>query len=153
MAIIINTPTDLPEDILSLLEEARKVSYNAYNKYSNFLVGAAVRTISGNIYTGTFLENSSYGLTICAEPAAIMNANSNGDFNIETIAIVGGDPANNKNIPITPCGRCRQIIYEASAARKNDIDVYCADLQIRSVLVSTIYELLPLPFIKTEYSI
>lgn len=152
MPIIIKTPTDLPDDILELLNEARKVGNNAYNKYSNFIVGAAVRTKSGKIYTGTFLENSSFGLTICAEPAAIMNANSNGDYNIDTIAIVGGDPVLMENAPVTPCGRCRQIIYEASVVSKQDIDIYCSDLEVKTVLITTISELLPIPFMKINYS-
>lgn len=152
MPILIKTPSDLPDDILALINEAQKVSLNAYNKYSKFLVGAAVRTKSGKIYTGTFLENSSFGLTICAEPAAIMNANSNGDFNIDTIAIVGGDPSIEGNEPITPCGRCRQIIFEASTVNNQDIDIYCSDLKLTKVLITTIYELLPLPFLKSNYS-
>jgi len=153
MAKIINNITVLPKDIENLLREAQEVAKHAYNKYSNFLVGAAVITKSGNVYKGTFLENSSFGLTICAEPAAIMAANSNGDFEILSIAIVGGDPmAKEYGEPVTPCGRCRQIIYEASTVSGVDIDIYCSNLNLSKVLVTTISELLPLPFLKTDFS-
>lgn len=152
MATIINNITDLPKDIENLLREAQAVAKNAYNKYSNFLVGAAVMTKSGNVYKGTFLENSSFGLTICAEPAAIMAANSNGDFEISSIAIVGGDPVKDKGEVVTPCGRCRQIIYEASNVSGIDIDIYCSNLNLSQVLITKISELLPLPFFKTEFS-
>jgi cytidine deaminase len=137
---------DLPKDIIELLIEAKKVSVNAYNKYSKFFVGAAVRTTSGKIYTGTFLENSSYGLSICAEPAAIMNANSNGDYNIEVIAIVGGFNEDPRQEPVTPCGRCRQVIYEASQVVGKDITVYCSNLNLSKIMVTTIEELLPYAF-------
>jgi cytidine deaminase len=110
-------------------------------------------TKSGNVYKGTFLENSSYGLTICAEPAAIMAANTNGDFEISSIAIVGGDPAKDKSDPVTPCGRCRQVIYEASTVSGLDIDIYCSDLNLSKVLITKISELLPLPFFKSDFSI
>ena len=126
MSNIIAKRDDLPKDIQELLIEAKKVSANSYNRYSKFFVGAAVRTTSGKIYIGTNLENSSYGLTICAEPSAIMNANSNGDNNIEIIAIVGGFTEDPNQEPVTPCGRCRQIIYEASQVVGKDIIVYCS---------------------------
>jgi cytidine deaminase len=145
MAMYVHKLSNLPEEIIELLEEAKKISNNAYNKYSNYFVGAAVRTTSGKIYSGTFIENASFGLTICAEPAAILNANTHGDFQIETIAIVGGD-GKRTNPPVTPCGRCRQIIFEASLVNGKDIDIYCSNLELSEILVSTIYELLPLPF-------
>lgn len=131
-----------------LLESALKVAPNAYNKYSNFYVGAAVRTISGNIYSGTFLDNSSTGLTICAEPAAIMQANTHGDFKILEIAVVGGHKLGEYGDIVTPCGRCRQIIYEASCVVGENIKVYCSNLILSKVLITDISYLLPLPFYK-----
>ena len=147
MSELITNKDNLSEEIKALLIEAKKVSENAYNKYSGFLVGAAVRTTSGKIYTGANMENASYGLSICAEPAAIMNANSNGDFNIEAIAIVGGFREGDDQQPATPCGRCRQIIHEASQVSKIDIEVYCSNLNLSKTLATTIEELLPFAFI------
>ncbi|GHS86327.1 cytidine deaminase [Bacteroidia bacterium] len=144
--------SDLSTDIAVLLRKAQSVSVNAYNAYSKFRVGAAALTKSGAIYEGAFLENASLGLSICAEPAAIMNANTNGDFNISAIAIVGGNPqtATDDDNPVTPCGRCRQIIYEASTVSNVDIAVYCANLKLTKVLQTTISQLLPFPFNFTE---
>ena len=147
MSELITNKDNLSDDIKDLLIAAQKVSENAYNKYSGFFVGAAVRTVSGKIYTGANMENASYGLSICAEPAAIMNANSNGDFNIEAIAIVGGFHEGDNQLPATPCGRCRQIIHEASQVSKIDIAVYCSNLNLSRTLVTSIEELLPFAFI------
>lgn len=147
MSKLIINKDDLPDEIFELLNAAKLVSKNAYNKYSKFFVGAAVRTTKGKIYTGTNMENASYGLSICAEPAAIMNANSNGDFNIEAIAIVGGFSEGEDQQPATPCGRCRQIIHEASQVSKKDIAVYCSNLDLSKTLITTIEELLPFAFI------
>jgi len=146
MADIIMNPDILPRDIVELLIEAKKVSVNAYNKYSKFFVGAAVKTTSGKIYTGTLLENASYGLSICAEAAAIMNANSNGDYNIEIIAIVGGYNEDPEQQPVTPCGRCRQIIYEASQVIGKNIIIYCSNLDLSKVRITSIDDLLPYAF-------
>jgi cytidine deaminase len=147
MSEIVTNKDTLPKEVVALLNEALKVSANAYNKYSGFSVGAAVRTKSGKIYTGTNMENASYGLSICAEPAAIMNANSNGDFDIEAIAIVGGFKDMPDQQPPSPCGRCRQLIPEASQVSKVDIAVYCSTLSLNTTLVTTIEELLPFAFI------
>jgi cytidine deaminase len=147
MSKLVINKDNLSEDIVKLLIEAKKVSENAYNKYSKYFVGAAVRTESGKIYTGTNMENASYGLTICAEPAAIMSANSNGDLNIEAIAIVGGFREGNDEQPATPCGRCRQIIYEASKVSKKNITVYCSNLNLSKTIITTIDELLPFAFV------
>jgi cytidine deaminase len=147
MATFITNKDNFPPDILDLLIAARKVSENAYNKYSHFYVGAAVRTKSGKIYTGTNMENASYGLSICAEPSAIMNANANGDFDIEAIAIVGGFKEVADQEPAMPCGRCRQVIHEAAQVSKVDIAVYCSNLTLSNTLITTIDELLPFAFI------
>ena len=147
MSEIITNKDNLPQDIKDLLNEALKVSENAYNKYSRFYVGAAVRTKSGKVYIGANMENASYGLSICAEPAAIMSANSHGDFDIEAIAIVGGFKDVDGQEPATPCGRCRQLIHEASQVSGVDIAVYCSNLNLSKTLITTIEEILPFAFI------
>jgi len=131
-----------------LAQSARKASFNAYAPYSGYAVGAAVRTKSGTIFTGANLENASYGVTMCAEVAAITAANSAGDFEIETIAVSG-----HKFLPpiitseiVTPCGRCRQMILEASQVSGVDIRVLCCSGDLNEVRVSRISELLPLSF-------
>src|SRR5438128_11700844 len=95
----------LSEDDRVLVRAAESVMKRAYNPYSGFHLGAAALTDKGSIYLGTFMENASYGMTICAEPAALMAANTAGDFNIVAMAIVGGHPLHPDNSVVTPCGR------------------------------------------------
>ena len=94
----------------SLLAAARKASQRAYARYSNFRVGAAVLTQQGEIFLGCNVENASYGLTICAERAAIFTAvqeTSAAKLAIQALAVVNGD-----ELPCSPCGACRQVIFE-----------------------------------------
>ncbi len=93
--------------IEELIKKAKEVTQNSYSPYSNFPVGAAVLTDKGNIYTGTNVENVSYGLTICAERVAIFNAVSNGERVIKKIAVYSPKMAG-----IAPCGACLQVIKE-----------------------------------------
>ena len=93
-----------------LIEAATKACPQAYAPYSQFRVGAAVLTETGKIFAGCNVENVSYGLTICAEKNAIASAvfAEGGDtIKIKAIAIV-----NNRNVPCSPCGACRQVIWE-----------------------------------------
>jgi cytidine deaminase len=92
-----------------LLRAARKVMKHAHAPYSNFLVGAAFLTTTGKLFTGCNVENASYGLTNCAERTAIFSAVAElgPKFEIRSIAIV-----NNQGVPCSPCGACRQVIYE-----------------------------------------
>jgi cytidine deaminase len=94
---------------LSETENLIKVATNArlcsLAPFSNFLVGAALRTAEGKIYTGCNIESASYGLTVCAERVAIWKALSDCDF---TDLVVVGDTEQ----LTPPCGTCRQIIWE-----------------------------------------
>jgi cytidine deaminase len=128
-----------------LCKRAAEVAKTAYQPYSKFSVGAAVRTRSGKVYVGSNLENATYGVGICAEVSAITAANSAGDFDIEAIAVVGypsDNPADGKDI-VTPCGRCRQIILEASHVSETDVTVISCNGDLTRCLVSSISALLP----------
>ena len=93
------------KQIDSLVAFAFAARANAYAPYSKFLVGAAVLTDSGEIFTGCNVENASYGLTICAERTAIVKAVSSGERRIKAVSVAtsGGG---------TPSGACRQFISE-----------------------------------------
>lgn len=91
-----------------LIEEALRAKENAYAPYSKFKVGAALLTLSGNIYRGANVENASYGLTVCAERIAIFNAVVSGERNFLAIAVVSNAD------PIPPCGACLQVLNEFS---------------------------------------
>lgn len=88
--------------------EARKMSYSPYSK---FMVGAALLTKSGKIYTGCNIENAAYTPTNCAERTAFFKAVSEGEREFAAIAIVGG-AGKNPTEYIYPCGVCRQVMME-----------------------------------------
>ncbi len=88
-----------------LIQAALEVQRRAYAPYSNFLVGAAIRTSSGKILTGCNFENASYGLSMCAERAAVAAMIASGEREIELIAVASRGA-------VTPCGACRQVLVE-----------------------------------------
>ena len=105
-----------------LLKRAKEVSKNAYTPYSKFNVGACVLAESGNMYVGCNFENSSYGMSICAERNAIQNAISHGDREFEAIAVVGKrKDSKDFDNTLTPCGICLQYIIDMC----RDIDIIC----------------------------
>ncbi len=93
----------------SLLEQACHAALNSYSPYSGFRVGAALKLTNGAIVTGANVENVSYGLTICAERAALVAAVSQfgPDIRVEAVAV-----ANLNSAPSPPCGACRQMLAE-----------------------------------------
>ncbi|HZG64981.1 MAG TPA: cytidine deaminase [Rubrobacteraceae bacterium] len=94
-----------------LIEAAHAASARSYAPYSNFRVGAALLTANGEIRTGCNVENASYGLSMCAERAAVFamfaNAVAEDDRKIRSVAVVSPDAA-----PCLPCGACRQVLRE-----------------------------------------
>ena len=90
-----------------LVETAKAVRLLSVAPFSNFLVGAAVKTESGKVYTGCNIESASYGLTVCAERVAIWKALSEGERKFTELAVV----ADTETLT-PPCGTCRQIIWE-----------------------------------------
>ena len=94
-------------DYQQLMNMAKEASKQSYSPFSRFAVGAGVLAGSGKIYTGCNVENSSFGMTICAERCAIFKAVSEGEREILAVAIYSpnSDDCN-------PCGACRQVMYE-----------------------------------------
>ena len=131
-----------------LVERAQEATARAYAPYSLFAVGAAVRTKSQAIYAAANLENASFGLTICAEAAALSLANSMGDPEIEAIAVVGFDFTRSADASqvVAPCGSCRQLITEAAQRANSDVRVICCSPRLDNIVISTITELLPRAF-------
>ena len=96
-------------ELVELALEARKKAYAPYSKH---LVGAALLTKSGKVYTGCNVENAGYTPTNCAERTAVFKAVSEGEREFVSIAVVGG-MANADHLPIcAPCGVCRQVLRE-----------------------------------------
>lgn len=95
------------KQIKELIKKAKKAMEYSYSPYSKFPIGAALLERNGNIFTGTNIENASYGLSNCAERTAIFKAVSTGYTEFKALAVV----ADTKK-PVPPCGSCRQVIQE-----------------------------------------
>ena len=93
----------------ALIELARIVSQKAYAPYSKFPVGCVIISEKGNSYTGCNIENISFGLTICAERAALSKAISEEGPKMKINQVLIYTPT---NVPVTPCGACRQVLRE-----------------------------------------
>jgi cytidine deaminase len=127
----------LSEDSLQqLIETAKTARLRSIAPFSNFLVGAAVKTEAGKVYTGCNVESASYGLTVCAERVAIWKALSEGERQFSELAIV----ADTSSLT-PPCGTCRQIIWEFC----KNATIVLANLRGETQTVS-IKELLPRAF-------
>jgi cytidine deaminase len=119
-----------------LIEAAKQARENAHAPYSNFRVGAALRSASGRIFGGCNVENATYGLTMCAERVAIFKAVSEGERSFSAIAVV-----TDTEVLTPPCGACRQLIWEFCG----DIPVSMANLKGK-IEVMQMRELFPRPF-------
>lgn len=94
-----------------LVEQARQARLQAYAPYSNFKVGAALRTRDGQVFLGCNVENASFSLTICAERTAAVSAIAAGQTDWDEIVVVADTER-----PTTPCGACRQFLAEFNPA-------------------------------------
>ena len=121
-----------PQELVELAKEIRK---NAYTKYSNYSVGAALLGKSGKVYTGVNIENAVYPLTICAERVALFKAISEGEQEFDAISVVTDNGG-------SPCGSCRQVLDEFGL----DMIVYIADGEGNLLEETTVQELLPRAF-------
>ena len=116
----------------SLVEAARKARSHAYSPYSGVKIGAAVLSSDGRVFTGANVENSSYGLSCCAERTAIFKAVSEGARRFIAIAVVGKSDAFTR-----PCGACRQVMVEFNPKMKvlrRGVDGFAADDTAESLL-------------------
>lgn len=119
----------------SLIDLANTARQRAYAPYSNYPVGAALRTKSGRIFTGVNIENAAYPHTMCAERVAIFKAVSEGEKEFEVISVVTDNGG-------SPCGGCRQVMAEFGL----DTIVLMADGSGKLVKETTVKELLPEAF-------
>lgn len=119
---------------VTLIEKANNMLENAYVPYSSFPVGAALLSKTGEVFTGCNVENSSYGLSMCAERTAIFKAVSEGAREFDKLVITG-----NTDGPISPCGACRQVISEFCPV---DMPVILTNVK-GNIEETTVGELLP----------
>jgi len=125
--------------LIDLAKEARR---RAYAPYSNYPVGAALRTKSGRILTGCNVENAAYPTSMCAERVAIYKAISEGENEFDVIAVVTSNGG-------TPCGSCRQVMAEFGL----DMVVLIANGEGRLVQETTVAGLLPGAFTRKDMKI
>ena len=127
-----------------LIAAAKEAATKAYAPYSDYQVGAALLFDDGAVITGTNVENASYGMTVCAEHVAVARAFGEGRRGgLQAVAVVGPEDKGDGS-PITPCGRCRQVLYEIAGLGGTDPVIYCVGQEeIREVALS---QLLPHAF-------
>ena len=108
-----------------LIAAARSAAQHSYSPYSEYSVGAALGFAGGTVFTGTNIENASYGLALCAETVAVAKAMADGvRGGLEMVAVVGPSGKGGGE-PITPCGRCRQVLNELAALGGTDPLILC----------------------------
>jgi len=120
------------EQRVQLIEQAQQARQRAYAPYSNYRVGAALLTSTGDVFSGANVENAAYPVSICAERVAIFKAVSEGQRQFQAIAVVTENGG-------SPCGSCRQVLAEFGL----ETLVLIADAQGRVVQEMTVAELLP----------
>lgn len=134
----------------ALIELARAASASAYAPYSGFHVGAALGFADGTMVPGANVENASYGLALCAETVAAASAmNGGARGGLVAVAIVGGPAGEGGEAvsgpePVTPCGRCRQVLSELAGLGGTDPLVWCVSDE--EVLELRLSDLLPHAF-------
>jgi cytidine deaminase len=130
-----------------LIAAAREAALKAYAPYSRFLVGCVIESVDGAVVTGVNVENACYRLGVCAEQSALSAAHlAFGLANVARIAVAGGDGSGESlagEFICTPCGGCRQAIYEASCLSGRDIEIICCNGEGSSVERHMISTLIP----------
>ncbi len=127
------------EELIALAWEARE---KAYCPYSQFMVGAAVLGEDGKVYTGCYIENASYGMTVCAERTAIFKMVSEGCRKFTALAVVGGGDGDS-----APCLACRQVMTEFCESWQTPVYVSGPS---GTIYTHTMEEICPLPFVMFE---
>jgi len=135
--------TKLTANEAKLVAAAQEAARDAYAPYSDYPVGAALMFDDGAVITGSNVENASYGLSLCAETVAVARALGEGRRGgLDLVAVVG--PPGKSGDPITPCGRCRQVLNELATLGKSDPAIVCVGSEdVRRVRLS---QLLPHAF-------
>jgi len=126
------------QQLLKSAEEARAQSYSPYSKIK---VGAAILSQKQETIKGANMENASFPLSVCAEVAALAQANSRGIFNFQAFALISS-----LEKIITPCGACRQILVEFWQRTGFDFELIMSGREKKEVMIAKVSELLPWSF-------
>ncbi len=129
----------------ALIAAANAAMAHAYAPYSGFRVGAALGFADGSVVIGANVENASYGLSLCAETVAVATAMAGGvRGGLVAVAVTGGPGGAPGSDPVTPCGRCRQVLCELAELGETDPVIWCAGAD--EVLETRLSALLPHAF-------
>ncbi len=141
-----NTQSELSTEHRELLSEAADACKNAYSPYSGFKVGAAIRCGDGKIVKGNNQENAAYPSGLCAERVALFTASAqNPGVVIKAIAITT-ESSSNSDIPVSPCGACRQVMAEYENRQGSEIEILFSSNTGRVFKVNGVKSLLPFTF-------
>ncbi|MDR2409431.1 MAG: cytidine deaminase [Bacteroidales bacterium] len=145
---------ELVEEDRMLIEKAKEISVNAYVPYSGFRVGVAVLLDNGKVLTANNQENASYPEGLCAERVVLFYAMSQyPDQKIKSIAVFGNPQKFTLTHFISPCGGCRQVMYEYEYRSRSKMRILLSGISGETVLVEGVENLLPFPFSVKDLSI
>lgn len=155
--IEINTPLtifenvdELPLEVQLLVQNAVEARKTAYAPYSNFNVGAALLLENGKIITGSNQENAAYPSGICAERVAIWKAASDyPNVNVKKLVITASSKNKIVNSPVSPCGACRQTLFEYESKQNDAIEIYFMGETGKIFKTDSLKDLLPVAFSNT----
>ena len=139
--------TAVPLPIQQLIQKAEEAAIQAYAPYSNFKVGAAVRTISGEIFTGNNQENAAYPSGLCAERVVLFHLFAMQPQAVITDLVVTAIAPDKPLLdPVPPCGSCRQVIAECESRQGSPMNIWFTGETGKVAQVASIKDLLPLIF-------
>lgn len=143
-SLAIDANQNLQGNELGLCHNALEAAKFSFAPISGFAVGAVIKSIDGREFTGQNQENFGFD-SIHAEMAALVNWNVAGEPKIDTIAIAGFKfwPDDERTIVVTPCGRCRQWLYEAAIRSESDPRIICTNANLSVIRIYRIQNLLP----------
>ena len=147
---IFDSIQELPDEIKTLMNAAKKAKANAYAPYSKFKVGAAFLLENGEIVTGNNQENAAYPSGMCAERVAIWKVSSEfPSIIMKVLAITASSASQVLTEPVAPCGGCRQTLLEYEQKQAQPIEIYFMGETGKVLKMNSISDLLPIAFDNT----
>ncbi|MBO7587189.1 MAG: cytidine deaminase [Bacteroidales bacterium] len=138
---------EVPSDIQMLLAEAEQAATRAYARYSHFQVGAAILMNNGQVVTGSNQENAVYPCGLCAERNAAFAASARfPEVPFSRIAITAINPVETLKVPVSPCGSCRQVLFEYEQKFGQPIEVILSGQEGPIYHLRSVADLLPYTF-------
>lgn len=145
--IVYESRDEIPSDILLLIGEAEQAATRAYAAYSHFQVGAAILMNNGKIVTGNNQENAVYPCGLCAERNTAFAASAlYPEVPFSRIAITAINPVTPLKVPVSPCGSCRQVLYEYEQKFGQPIEVILSGQEGPVYHLRCVADLLPYTF-------